>query len=60
MTELSAALLLALWAIAMSLLGLAALTLLAQRGQRGLDTCERCGTPTDNGRICRNCAPIQE
>lgn len=59
MTEVQAALFLAAWAIAMSLLTLAVLNLVAY-GEPGLDACERCQTPTNNGRYCRNCAPTQE
>jgi hypothetical protein len=59
-TEVQAALFMAAWAIAMSLLTLAFLSLVAYGGETGLDACERCQTPTNNGRYCRNCAPTQE
>lgn len=60
MTEVQAALFLAAWVIAMTLLCGACLGLMGQYGERGLDACERCKTPTNNGRYCRNCAPTQE
>ena len=60
MTEVQAALFLAGWFIGMALLCCAGLSLMGQHGERGLDACERCQTPTNNGRYCRNCAHTQE
>lgn len=55
MTEAQAALFVAAWFIAMALVSLAGLSLIGRAHQPDLPACDQCGTPTDNGRHCRNC-----